>query len=470
MTTRDTRDLDGARRQGGGVRSWLAPALGILAGLAVLSMAACSDPLEVNDPDIAQPGQLSGPEGLEAQLNGAIGDFAQAYGGNSTGGGGTEGQILATALFTDEMKHSGTFPTRVEMDARRVRVRNGTLGNFFYNLHRARRSAERTARAYTQSDSVEAVDQPVALLQNLAGYSYVFFGETFCAGVPFSRVTETGDLEYGDGMSTQEMFSTAISRFDQASSRAQNAGAQDLQYLSQVGRARALLNQGQYQPAADAVSGVPTDWEYEVQYSTNTARQENGTMTLSAVFERYSVVNEEGGGIDYMDAYMNGDPRTPWTVAPDSAGFDTAVLMFYELKYPQRDSPIPLANGIEARLIEAEAALQQSDPDAFEQIHNDLRARLDTSAVGPIESDTMSMEQMVDFHFRERALWLWLTGHRLGDMRRLVRQYGRSASDVYPTGEYFKAQYGTYGDQVVFPIPFEETNNPNFETCTNTNA
>jgi hypothetical protein len=52
----------------------------------------------------------------------------------------------------------------------------------------------------------------------------------------------------------------------------------------------------------------------------------------------------------------------------------------------------------------------------------------------------------------------------MGDLRRLVRQYGRSATAVFPSGAYFKG--GTYGDNVNFPIPVEEDNNPNTSPLT----
>jgi hypothetical protein len=65
--------------------------------------------------------------------------------------------------------------------------------------------------------------------------------------------------------------------------------------------------------------------------------------------------------------------------------------------------------------------------------------------------------------FRERAFWLFGTGHRLGDLRRLVRQYGRGSETVFPTGNYFKG--GLYGTDVNIPVPFEERNNPNFTGC-----
>jgi hypothetical protein len=66
-----------------------------------------------------------------------------------------------------------------------------------------------------------------------------------------------------------------------------------------------------------------------------------------------------------------------------------------------------------------------------------------------------------DMLFSERAFWLYGTGHRLGDFRRLIRQYGRSAESVFPTGVWHKG--GNYGADVAFSLPFRETNNPDFD-------
>ena len=65
--------------------------------------------------------------------------------------------------------------------------------------------------------------------------------------------------------------------------------------------------------------------------------------------------------------------------------------------------------------------------------------------------------------FRERAFWMWGTAHRLGDMRRLVRQYSRAQNTVFPTGEYHKG--GEYGSDVNFPVSSDERNNPKFTGC-----
>jgi hypothetical protein len=65
-----------------------------------------------------------------------------------------------------------------------------------------------------------------------------------------------------------------------------------------------------------------------------------------------------------------------------------------------------------------------------------------------------------DVLFSERAFWLFMTGHRLGDLRRLVYQYGLPQNAVYPTGDYHKG--GVYGSDVVFPLDFDEANNSLF--------
>lgn len=67
----------------------------------------------------------------------------------------------------------------------------------------------------------------------------------------------------------------------------------------------------------------------------------------------------------------------------------------------------------------------------------------------------------VDLLMRERAFWMWLTSHRLGDQRRLMRQYGRTQAGAgFPTGTYFKG--GSYGTHVSVLVPFDELNNPQF--------
>src|SRR5205823_8763684 len=64
----------------------------------------------------------------------------------------------------------------------------------------------------------------------------------------------------------------------------------------------------------------------------------------------------------------------------------------------------------------------------------------------------------VDQLFHERAYWMYLTSHRLGDLRRLIRQYGRPVNTVFPNGLYFKG--GTYGMDVNVNDLHHVQNNP----------
>src|SRR5205085_9052334 len=92
-----------------------------------------------------------------------------------------------------------------------------------------------------------------------------------------------------------------------------------------------------------------------------------------------------------------------------------------------------------------------------------------TSAALPALTDPGNTNARVDQLFSERAFWLYLTGHRLGDMRRLVKYYGRNTESVFPTGTYTGAAGGTFDKDVNFPVPVDEQNNPNAQQCTDRN-
>jgi hypothetical protein len=70
--------------------------------------------------------------------------------------------------------------------------------------------------------------------------------------------------------------------------------------------------------------------------------------------------------------------------------------------------------------------------------------------------------------FREKAFWQFSRGHRLNDLRRLIRQYGRTQDAVFPTGSFFKGT--TYGIDVNLPVTDNEKTNPLFTGCIDRNA
>jgi hypothetical protein len=70
--------------------------------------------------------------------------------------------------------------------------------------------------------------------------------------------------------------------------------------------------------------------------------------------------------------------------------------------------------------------------------------------------------------FREKAFWQFGRGFRLGDLRRLIRQYGKTQDTVFPVGPLFKG--GTYGTDVNLPMVDSELTNPNFHGCIDRSA
>jgi hypothetical protein len=129
-------------------------------------------------------------------------------------------------------------------------------------------------------------------------------------------------------------------------------------------------------------------------------------------------------------------------------------------------------------LIEAEAALRANNVSQWLSILNGLRTgpnrvtqvgtvTLSATAL-PALSDPGTPEARVNLHFREKAFWTFSRGQRLGDLRRLIRQYGRSPNDVFPVGVHYKG--GSYGNDVNMPVVQDEENNPKFRGCLDRNA
>jgi len=379
--------------------------------------------------------------------------------GSSAGHGATAGLIVMSGLMSDEYDYSGTFPTRREGDTRIVQNTNGTLDRIYGNLHRARAAAEATIDLAVSFGGVAEIESE---MQSIVGYIYVIFAETHCAGVPFSKAPSGGgDLVLGMPLTTQAMFETAITWFDQAINSGGAGSNPDLVNLARVGKARAMLGLGQIGNAANEVTLVSTDFVYNIEHSDNSRRQENGIYTMTTTRRQYSIADGKGiNGIMFRSAM---DPRTPWD-GGTSNGQDDITLYYNQLKYTSPSAPVSLASGIEARLIEAEAAAQAGDASAVALIHDDLRA---TVGLAPVDLTGMSTDQLRKYHFDERAFWLYSSGHRHGDLRRLVRVYGEAIETVFPWGPYFKG--GDYDSNVTFPVPQSEANNPNYSACLDEN-
>jgi hypothetical protein len=122
-------------------------------------------------------------------------------------------------------------------------------------------------------------------------------------------------------------------------------------------------------------------------------------------------------------------------------------------------------------MIEAEAAFRAGNPSGVIAKLNQARSEGGVAGLPATLTDPGTDAARVDLIFRERAFWLFSTGHRVGDMRRLIKYYNRPAESVFPTGAWHKG--GNYGTDLNFPVPQAEQNNPNLpsaQTCTDRNA
>jgi starch-binding outer membrane protein, SusD/RagB family len=430
------------------------------APLLLVSLIGGCGLLDTNQPNIINPGTINSPEGAQSLRLGAIADFGFVKDGDGTQF--QDGLILITGLLSDEFVHSTTPPSEQEIDQRTTALINPSLSDVYRNLHKARAGAENAATALRQFLLQPDSTPDIAEMQTLAGFTYIYFAEDFCSGVPFSRVS--GDsLIFGLPQTSTQTLGLALSKFDSA--LAQPGMALDdgsIANLAAVGRGRALLDLDSFPQAAAAVAAVPTDFVYATEHAETPLRLQNAIWSYTNGF-LWSVSDSEGVvGLPYRTA---ADPRVPYTDFED-VGLDLITPQFSLDKYPDASAPVPVADGIEARLIEAEAQLQAGSRSGMTSTLQDLRDFFPDFGLGNL-STPGTIPEATDLLFSERAFWLFATGHRLGDMRRLIRVYQRSPDTVFPTGAYHKG--GTYGTDVNLPIPIEEQNNPNSSGCLDRN-
>lgn len=445
---------------------------------------ACRNVLGVPVPaGVINPGALGGMDGAEAQRLGAIAAFANAF------------DVQYSGLLSDEFTsyflqgNSFSFATFF-VDARSaassvVNTSSGGIGQYqftdpvYLRLQQARINA-RLAAPFLAGSASEQVHGEVGEMFALSGYADVLLAEEFCAGVPLSDVLPGGGKQYGVPLTTDSLLGRAVADFDSA--LATGVGNDTVLNLARVGLGRALVDRGRYVDAAAAVATVPTGFTYAIllpaaaQGSTQ-ANYYSSLVPAAPAGHFANVSDREGGtGLNFVSAR---DPRMPIdsTLGPTVVG----TTYYYPAKFSITGvPPVTLADWIEARLIQAEAALQTGDFVGWGTALDALRAdSADTHISGlpaltPDSTTGAGPAERVDVMFRERAFWMFGTGHRLGDLRRLIRQYGRGSETVFPTGPYPATgvppglgRIASYGSDVNFPIQAVEQANPHFHGCLN---
>ncbi len=449
---------------------------GLMAGVlvAATAMSACNTDqvLKVTDPDIINPSDITTAAGADALRLGALYRFQVATtGATGTNSGDTE--FINSGVITDEWRSSDTFLQRNQIDSRNITTDNAEVTGPYRLLYRVRLAGTQAAE---QLVKFNAPGWQVGQMYVIQAYVENQLAEDFCSAIPFSTVVD-GKEVLGANVSTKEAFTLALAHVDSALAFADGTTADDadIRNAASVLKGRILINLEKFPEAAAAVANVPTDYAWVMENSDNTVY--NAAWQFNNSVGRYFLGN--GEGVNGLDFYGAGDPRVPSCAliksgtalkqvgcasdTPVAKPFDPSTppgppALAIQQKWPTRYSSVDLMTGIEARLIEAEAQLKGGDAGTSLTTLNALRTTV--TGLAPL-SDAGTPAARVDQLFRERAFWLFGTGHRLGDFRRLVRTYGRTVDSVYPTGAWWKG--GNYGPDVAFPIPQSEEANPNFD-------
>lgn len=468
--------------------------LGSFAALSALGATACDNGLlSAPDPDLIAPSDLDTPEGANALRIGALQRWRFSTGGDNTNG--QESTWLTGGLLADEWATASTFVQNDELDERRIKLDNATVTFDFRKLARVRTAVDQALPGMYKWRPTENLN--IAELYLARGDAEMQMASDFCNGIPLtdaSNAAAPNEVKYGQPLPVAQVFQVAISTLDSGFKLLVGSKdtASDVGRAIKVIKARALLGLGgaaNYAAAGALMAGIPTNFAYTHTYAATSGSNALWGQPFSSM--RYNVGDSVEGNARDIRVFNN---------IPFFSAKDPRVLAFYTisskgdttksqdgLTYSRRDSlwmqetPVAVANGIDARLIEAEAAFQAGNyagANGTLAILNALRASPQqltpiraTPVMAPL-TDPGSDPARVAQLFREKAFWTFSRGERLGDLRRLIRQYGSygfDATNTFPTGVHYRG--GTYGPDVNLPVPSSEAkNNPNFTQCLDRNA
>jgi hypothetical protein len=445
------------------IRRLMAGATGALPIVAALVLGACNAHdtlLKVDTPDIVTTDKAQSVAGAQSFYVSGVGEFARFIGGDRNGssplGLNLSGGMLGDELFS---ARNGTE----HWDGRSI---NNTLlpssswsevGTGYVRLVRA-------ARLLAAFPPATGGNQQLATLHALEGMLLTVTAEHYCNGIPlWDGKSESVPLTAT--YTTDQLYTMAISQFDSALAL---ATADSTKTFANIGKARTMVDQAKkgalaapFTAAAALVASIPTNFVWNAVFTTNTTGVVNAIYDWSSATQNFGASDKEGiNGLDFVSAK---DPRVRVDGTKTIKGQDGSVVPQLN-QYPKAESPVPVATGIEARMIQAEAYLAANDPINFMLTINNARGTM--NGLTPL-ADPGTQAGREDLLFRERAFWMYLTAHRLGDMRRLIRQYGRGAETVFPTGSYFKG--GAYGTDVAMIPSADELNNHDWTGCTDRN-
>ncbi len=385
--------------------------------------------------------------------------------------------LVQSGLLSDEFRTSNVTlpgsvvnPLQTSIDGRILPEGVGIDQGNYDELHQLRAIASQAIGALRKY----APEQPTVMrgeVYAILGYAEIYLAELYCSGVPLSTLDYEQDFTYLPGSTTAQIFEHAVALFDTAMTLSQDSAR--ILNFARVGKARALLGLNRTADAVQAIADVPDSFAYQYPVHWNPLGPNNtrGWDFMATVSDRE--------GVNGLPFRSSNDPRTAVILV---TGADRQIFFPKKFSTPSQRAPNVIASAVEAHLIRAEAALRTNDPSWLMTLNalrtngtavingSDTTWNAGLGGQGDLEplhdpGDSLARVTML---FAERAAWLFATGHRQGDLRRLIRQYRRRQDQVYPIGPY--PGFGLYGNEVTVPIPSSEFANPHFTGCFDRNA
>lgn len=428
----------------------------------VLAAPACQSSvtdtlLAVQLPSIITPASAGTADGAVSLANGARARLRSA-----TAGG--ESSWLFGGLLGDEWTTSSTFIQNDEADERRISLSNSTVTTQFRSINQVRTAAQQAINANKALRPTALTD--IGEMYFIRGFAELTIAQDWCNGTPLSDASGP-TIVFAGPSSNSDVFKRAVASFDTAATYLTGTDAltTTIKNAVKVGRARAQLGLNDIAGAATTVAGIPTSFSYDLTFLSTSG--DNILWSQPASQFRYSVgdtiVKTSAGNFVAKPGIPFGttnDPRVPTKTGTTKAQ-DGSVFVVTTSLWAQ-STTVSLFNGLDARLIEAEAFLAAGNVTSYLATLNALRAA--PPKLGTVQPPVMAAltdpgttAGRVAQLFTEKAYWTFGRGQRLSDMRRLERQYGFADNQVFPTGTHYRGI--AYGTDVNLPVPQDELNN-----------
>jgi len=304
-------------------------------------VASCGGLLTVTDPTIVQDSDIANAGGANARrlsvmfaVNNSI---SEVFGD--------------VALFTDEQMYdtySPQWPNVYEyIDMRDSAHYQSSYGVYddpmvgpMTSVLISASVALPSVQAYTP-DSVR--NEYLGQIYALRGFAIVQLAEDVCSGFPINDIRD-GKPYYSMPYTPAVAFQYAVATLDTALAFARDSAR--FVNLARVLKGRALLGAGQWDLAAQAVAGVPTDFVYQTDQGYSVSF-DGWTFPDTP----HAVGNRDGGvGLPFVSA---NDPRVPTQfvqMRSRTTSDPVSDSLHQQLKYATSQSPVTLASGVEATL------------------------------------------------------------------------------------------------------------------------